>query len=167
MSGEPILGKAHPQPHWEYKVLTWARFRKLRAWAQRVADHEQAPVYLVGSAVTKTRPRDLDVSIIVPHDRFVAQFGPIPPNAHTAAEHMDVNRMPAYLDRLHHYLYVTQPYWRWQIDMGCYMKFSRVDFRICPDSWWPDKDKLLLASPRPPATETSQTSQTSESEAVA
>ena len=144
MAGEPILGKAHPQPHWEYKLLTWPRFLRLRAWAQRVADHEQAPVYLVGSAVTKARPRDLDVSIILPHDRFVAQFGSIP---EPLSPYEDPRGMHAYLDRLHYYLYVTQPYWKWQIDMGLYMGFQRVDFRICPDSWWPEKDKLLLAAP--------------------
>ena len=79
MPGEPILGKAHPEPHRDYRFFTWRYFLRLRAWAQRVADHERAPVYLVGSTLTKTRPRDVDVSIIVPHARFVAQFGPIPP----------------------------------------------------------------------------------------
>lgn len=140
MSGEPILGKSHPAPHWENKLVTWPRFLKLRAWAQRVADHEQAPVYLVGSALTKARPRDLDVSIILPHDRFVAQFGPMPDPLTPAMQDL--------LHRTHVYLYVTQPYWRWQTDMGCYLGFQRVDFRICPDSWWPEKDKLLLAAPK-------------------
>ncbi|MBF6588944.1 MAG: hypothetical protein IVW57_00250 [Ktedonobacterales bacterium] len=148
MAGEPILGKAHAEPHRDYKTLTWARLRRLRAWARRVADHEQAPVYLVGSALTTTRPRDLDVSIILPHDRFVTQFGPIPPNATTADEHRDPHMMPAYLDRLHHYLFVTQPYWKWMIDDGLYIGFTRIDLKICPDSWWPEKDRLLLAAPR-------------------
>ena len=147
MPGEPVLGKADPEPHRDYKLLTWKRFLRLRAWAQRMADNEHAPVYLVGSALTKSHPRDLDVSIILPHDRFVAQFGPIPPNAYTAAEHRDVNRMPAYLSKLHEYLFVTQPYWKWMIEMGLYMGFTRIDLRICPDSWWPEKPKMLLASP--------------------
>ncbi len=144
MTGEPILGKAHPEPHRDYKLLTWPRFLRLRRWAQRVADAEGAPVYLVGSALTKRRPRDLDVSIIVPHDRFVAQFGPIPSNA---TAHEDARGMDAYLNRLHHYLFVTRPYWRWMIAEHCWMHYTRVDFRICPDSWWPEKGKLLLAAP--------------------
>lgn len=139
MSGEPILGKAPAEPHRDYKLLTWKRFLKLRAWAQRVADHEQAPVYLVGSALTKSHPRDLDVSIIVPHDRFVARFGPLPEPLSEAMRQL--------LHDTHVYLYVTQPYWGWQIEMGCYMGFMRIDLKICPDSWWPEKDKLLLAAP--------------------
>lgn len=140
MSGEPILGKAHPEPHRDYKPFTWSRFLKLRSWAQRVADHERAPVYLVGSALTKSHPRDLDVSIILPHDRFVAHFGPIPEPLTGA--------MQQFLHDTHVYLFVTQPYWKWMIDGGLYMGFTRIDFRICPDSWWPEKDKLLLATPR-------------------
>lgn len=146
MPGEPVLGKADPEPHRDYKLLTWKRFLRLRAWAQRMADNEHAPVYLVGSALTKSHPRDLDVSIILPHDRFVAQFGPIPTD--TAFEnYSDPKGMAAYMSRLHHYLFVEQRYWAWMIDMGLYIGFTRIDLRICPDSWWPEKDKLLLASP--------------------
>lgn len=146
MPGEPILGKAHAEPHRDYKLLTWTRFLRLRRWAQRLADHEGAPVYLVGSALTTRRPRDLDVSIILPHSRFVAQFGPIP--ADTAFErYTDPQGMAAYMERLHVYLFVTQPYWKWMIAMHLYLGFTRIDLKICPDSWWPEKDKLLLAAP--------------------
>lgn len=140
MAGEPILGKAHAQPHRDYKLLTWTRFLRLRRWAQRVADHENAPVYLVGSALTKRRPRDLDVSIIVPHDRFVAQFGAIPEPLSPAMQQL--------MHETNIYLFSTRPYWKWMIEEHCYMHYSRVDLKICPDSWWPEKDKLLLASPQ-------------------
>lgn len=146
MSGEPILGKAPAEPHRDYKLLTWSRFVKVRAWAQRVADHERAPVYLVGSALAKSHPRDIDVSIILPAERFVAQFGPIPPPGPDNYE--DPRGMAAYMQKLHLYLFVTQPYWRWMIDDGLYLGFTRIDLKICPDSWWPEKDKLLLAAPR-------------------
>ena len=147
MSGEPILGKHSALPQWDDKPMTWARFLRLRAWAQEVADQEQAPVYLVGSALTKTRPRDIDVSIILPHDRFVAQFGPIPPNAYTAAEHRDVNYMPAYLAKLAHYL-GSPPRCYLQHGMRAIQRRTRLDLKICPDSWWPENDRLLLAAPR-------------------
>lgn len=146
MAGEPILGKHPPLPQWDHKAMTWSRFLRLRRWAQEVADQEQAPVYLVGSALYKPRPRDIDVSIILPHDRFVAQFGPIPPNAHTAAEHQDVNRMPAYLGKLAHYL-GSPPRCYEQHGMRAIYDRTRLDLKICPDSWWPEKDKLLLAAP--------------------
>lgn len=144
MAGEPILAKAEPYPAQDHKPLTWRRFLALRAWAQRVADAEVAPVYLVGSALTKSRPRDLDVSIILSHDRFVARFGPIPPNALTPQEHADVRRMPAYMDRLRHYLRYERPYHVWAYE--AHLDYTRIDLKICPDSWWPEKDKLLLAA---------------------
>lgn len=146
MAGEPILGKAHAEPHRDYKPMTWVRFLRLRAWAQEVANQEHAPVYLVGSALTKTRPRDIDVSIILPHDRFVAQFGPIPPNAESAAEHRDVNYMPAYLAKLANYLGEPPRCYK-QHGMRAIQRRTRLDLKICPDSWWPEKPKLLLASP--------------------
>lgn len=142
MSGEPILGKHPPQPQWDYKPLTWTRFLRLRRWAQRVADHEGAPVYLVGSALTKRRPRDVDVSIILPHDAFVAKFGPIPPPG--PENYSDPKGMAAFMQKLHVYLYAMQPYWRW---MSNAIEYTRIDLKICPDSWWSDKDKLLLAAP--------------------
>lgn len=145
MPGEPILGKAHAQPHHDHKLLTWRRFLLLRAWAQRVADHEQAPVYLVGSALTKSHPRDLDVSIILPHDRFVAQFGPIPrETVDGGPPYSDPKGMAAYMSKLHHYLYEQRYPW-WAQDDG--VRYTRIDLKICPDSWWPEKDKLLLAAP--------------------
>lgn len=143
MAGEPILGKMPPEPHRDHKLLTWRRFLLLRAWAQRVADQEQAPVYLVGSALTKAKPRDLDVSIIVPHARFVAQFGPIPEPEE--APRWDVpTSMANYMQKLHLYLYQQRYPW-WADDMD--VRYTRLDLKICPDSWWPEKDKLLLATP--------------------
>jgi hypothetical protein len=145
MSGEPILGKAPAQPHRDYRLLTWARFLRLREWAQMVANYEEAPVYLVGSALYKSHPRDIDVSIIVPHDRFVAQFGPIPPPG--PENYSDPKGMACYMQKLHLYLFSERPYWHWMIQDGLWMDFTRIDLKICPDSWWPEKDKLLLAAP--------------------
>jgi hypothetical protein len=142
MSGEPILGKAPAQPHRDHKLLTWSRFLQLREWAQMVANVEEAPVYLVGSALYKSHPRDLDVSIIVPHARFVEQFGPIPPPG--PENYSDPKGMAAYMQKLHYYLYERRYPW-WADDMG--VRYTRLDLKICPDSWWPDKDKLLLAAP--------------------
>lgn len=145
MTGEPILGKAPAEPHRDYRTLTWSRFLRLRRWAQRVADAEQAPVYLVGSALAKRRPRDLDVSIILPHDRFVAQFGPIPREDPDGQEHWeDPRSMANYMQKLHLYLYEKRYPW-WADDMN--VRYTRLDLKICPDSWWPENDRLLLAAP--------------------
>jgi len=146
MPGEPILAKAYPSPAQDHHLLTWERFLALRAWAQRVADAEGHPIYLVGSALMKDHPRDIDVSIIVPHDTFVARFGPIPPNALTPEEERDPRRMPAYMNKLAHYL-ADNAYRLWALQAG--LCDTRLDLKICPDSWWPDNDKLLLATPSP------------------
>lgn len=146
MPGEPILAKVPPDPARDHHLLTWERFLALRAWAQRVADAEGHPIYLVGSALTKDRPRDIDVSIIVPHDLFVARFGPIPPDGLTA-DVKDVRGMSAYMNKLAHYVTTERSYRLWALKAG--LCDTRLDLKICPDSWWPDNDKLLLATPSP------------------
>lgn len=145
MSGEPILGKHPAMPQWDHKPMTWARLLRLRRWAQEVADQEQAPVYLVGSALYKARPRDIDVSIILPYDRFVAQFGPIPSDPESRYE--DPRGMGNYMQKLAHYL-GSPPRCYIQHGMRAIRDRTRLDLKICPDSWWPENDKLLLAAPR-------------------
>lgn len=135
MSGnlpEPILGKHHPQPRREHKVMTWPRLLALRAWAKEVATAEHANVYLVGSVLTKVRPRDIDIAVILPDDAFQERFGPVP---------SDPEKMKAYM---HHIAEATgercmdaQIVARWR---------TRIDVKFCPASWWSDKDRLLLAS---------------------
>ena len=135
MTGEPILGKNDPMPGMDNKLFTWRRLLVLRAWAQEVADAEGGSVYLVGSTLKKTHPRDIDVSIVLPHDEYVRRYGPIPePGTPEMNRHMGVTGTSI---RLHQFEGFRR--------LGYYTHF---DLKICPDSWWPEKDKLLLASPR-------------------
>lgn len=137
MSGEPILGKREPQPWRDHHPMTWARFLKIRAWAQEVAERTGWPVYLVGSALSKVRPRDIDISIIMPEAEFIRRYGPIPDP--------ESPEMERYL------LGPTSDPVRWQsfhaLDDALRMR-KRVDLKLCPDTWWPEKDRLLLAAPK-------------------
>ena len=62
------------------KVLGWfpGVFKKQANW---YAAYYGAPVYLVGSALTKERPRDIDVRITLSDEEFWRFYGrPIPPH---------------------------------------------------------------------------------------
>jgi hypothetical protein len=134
MAGEPVLGK-HPPEKRDYRPLTWARIRRLRAWAQKVAQEEKASVYLVGSALTKSRPRDVDVAVVWPVAEFESRFGKLPAEGGTPEMNAYIHRMFNEMAMHAHY---AQEAVNWKV---------RVDVRFCPDSWWPEKDRLLLAAP--------------------
>lgn len=48
---------------------------KLKAWATQLAARFGAPVLLVGSALRKLHPRDVDVRIVIPDEEFEARYG--------------------------------------------------------------------------------------------
>ena len=135
MAGEPILGKRQDMPVKVHRPFTWTTFRRLREWAKGAADATGYPVYLVGSALSKYRPRDIDVAIIVPVADFERQHGPIPSEPGTPEMH-------EYLRRVHQSIqfhdFDAQEAVKWR---------KRVDVKLTPDTWWPEKDRLLLAAP--------------------
>lgn len=52
-----------------------------------------------------------------------------------------------------HMQHVAESYERCMAFLGAKRAFSRgertnVDLKLCPDTWWPDKPKLLLAAAR-------------------
>lgn len=141
-NGEPILGKARPD-HRDGRPLTWSRFLRLRAWAQRVAPEHGVNVYLVGSALTKTHPRDVDVAVVWPAAEFVQLFGPIPPNALEESPG-GPRLMSLYLHDVVVTLYQTGRASLGDISFDLRMGV-RVDIHYCPDTWWPDRDRLPLA----------------------
>ena len=61
MNLSPILTKNEPNEVWDNKLMTWDMFLKIRTWAQKVADDNRAPIYLVGSVLKKESPRDIDI----------------------------------------------------------------------------------------------------------
>lgn len=56
-----------------------SRLGRLRRWANRLRGRYGVPVYLVGSALRADNPdpRDWDVRIMLPDDRFALAFGPV------------------------------------------------------------------------------------------
>lgn len=127
---EPILGKREPRPN-AYKAITWGAFLTLRKSAQKVANKFGYPVYLVGSALHKEIPRDIDVSIIMPLDKYEAMFEKLP----TKQEYYS-----AYLGRV---IYRSFEYIQ---DLEFCIDYD-LDIKVCPDTWWSEKDKMLLAEP--------------------
>lgn len=139
---EPILGKARPD-HRDHRPMTWRRFLILREWAQRVSKEHGVSVYLVGSVLTKTRPRDVDVAVVWPEAEFVRLFGPIPPNSLTRDGKGRPTPMGLYLAHVHHrtaeqMVSLHDPHFDKRLRV-------RVDVHFCPDTWWTDRDRLPLA----------------------
>lgn len=145
-NGEPILGKARPD-HRDGRPLTWTRVLILRRWAQRVAREHGVSVYLVGSALTKARPRDVDVAVVWPVDEFVRLFGPIPPNSLADQDAKCPTPMALYLRDVHNRVGESM----FNLFGPCFdlRMRVRVDIHFCPDTWWPDRDRLPLAIGRP------------------
>ncbi len=132
---EPRLTKHPDDTDRDHKPMTWERLLLLRAWARWIAWREQCTVALVGSVLEKTAPRDVDVALIWPTEVFQARFGPLP------SSQEDFSRFYRHWPyrMAQHALYISgQELVGWE---------TRIDVRLCPDCWWPEKDRLILATP--------------------
>lgn len=139
---QPVLGKLPVDERRDFKLMTWERFLLLRAWAQWIAWRERCTVALVGSVLQKTMPRDIDVALIWPVAEFEARFGPVPTDKEG---YQRLKTSPVYR-YTGHALYVSAQ------EMVEYD--TRIDVRLCPDVWWPKKDRVILATPsgaKPPS----------------
>jgi hypothetical protein len=135
MSDEPTLSKHLDDPNCDHKPMTWDRFLLLRAWARYVAWHENCTVALVGSVLEKDVPRDIDVALIWPAEKFREMFG-----------------TTSWYEYGGPYLWRSQAYKDKKASLWIsgqeLVKFdTRIDVRLCPDTWWPEKDRLILATP--------------------
>ncbi len=128
---EPVLGKARPHD-FDYKPITWGAFLKLKESAQKVADKFGYPVYLVGSALYKEIPRDIDVSIIIPLEKYEEMFKKLPEKQEYYG---------AYLGR------VIEISFEYVKDLYFCIDYH-LDIKVCPDTWWTEKPKMLLAEPK-------------------
>lgn len=128
---EPILGKREPRVD-DYKPIIWSAFLKLREAAQLTSNDSGYPVYLVGSALYKELPRDIDVSVIIPLDKYEELFGKLPEKQEYYS---------AYLGKVTHLAFKFTHHLYHCIDYN-------LDIKVCPDIWWPDKPKMLLAEPK-------------------
>lgn len=133
MSQQPTLGKRPPDPR-DYTPIQWLDFLKVKHAAQIAADRIGYPVYLVGSALYKAVPRDIDIGVRIPEVDYVSMFGPIPGDR---AE-------------LNNYFYNV---WSKTFDSliplyHCLITTHYLDVKVVPDTWWADRDQLCLAMPR-------------------
>ena len=124
---EPILGKNEPHGD-DYKSLKIKDYFELRNAAKKVHKKFGCPVYLVGSVLYKEKPRDIDISIIVPLKEYEMMFGKLPGNQ---------DEYPEYLYNVFHesFDFVKDLY-----DCIDY----HLDIKVCPDSWWPEKEKICI-----------------------
>lgn len=129
---EPVLGKEDPHG-FDYRQLTMEHFQFLKTAAQITADRFGYPVYLVGSATYKTNPRDIDVSVIIPVEDYEKMFGQIPKTQDEFPQYLaDVfNKSFEYISPIIFSLINTH----------------HIDVKVCPDVWWTEKPKMILAKP--------------------
>lgn len=135
MAGEPVLTKAHSDPERDYKLMTWERLLLLRAWAKYVAYHWGCTVALVGSVLAQDQPRDIDVALIWPAAEYEARFGPL------YIDEKGATHSPASFEFKAAHIAL------WSSGQELVSFDTRIDVRLCPDSWWPEKDRLILATP--------------------
>jgi len=131
---EPILVKrernlldGHPlRPH---------HFVWLLAWSQWIAAQLECCVYLVGSCLETDSPRDIDVALVWPDAEFERRFG--------ATEWVRLQ----YADMDPHSDYTSvRATVRASASSGVGRGEIYIDVRLCPESWWPEKPRLLLAA---------------------
>lgn len=132
---DPVLTKHPADPRCDYKPMTWERFLLLRAWAKWIAWSERCTVALVGSTLEKTVPRDIDIALIWPVTEFKARFSSLLTDEEG---HNRLWKSRAYEDQ-RIALYISA--------QKAVNYATRIDVRLCPDCWWPEKDRLILATP--------------------
>ena len=133
---EPVFTKREPRKY-DYKPMTWWMFLQLREWAQGVANDMGYPVYLVGSVLYKIVPRDIDVSVIIPLADYEQKYGKLPEKQ---------EEYSVYLRDVHNNTeHIARYFFDGEDALGGKVTF---DFKICPDIWFKEKPKLLLAEPK-------------------
>lgn len=132
MISNPIFTKREPRPY-DYQEMTWGKFIKLRAWAKEAVKDIHFPIYLVGSTLKKEIPRDFDIVIPIPEKQFEEMFG-------IMTEENWGEVLAKSNCWFHHH------YWTCQECLG-EEGFVPLDWKVYPDNWYKDEDKLLLAEP--------------------
>jgi len=127
---EPTLTKREPRGD-DHQLMTWDIFLKLRDYAKYIADKTGYNVYLVGSVLEKEIPRDIDVSVVMPFEEYERQFGKWPEGTAERNRYM----AETWKNNVEYYFGILEA-----VDNKLY-----IDLKFCPDTWWPEKPKLLLA----------------------
>lgn len=129
----PIFTKRESR-RYDYQEMTWGKFIKLREWAKAAAQNIGYPIYLVGSTLQKEVPRDFDVVITIPEQEFEARFGIL----------TEDNFAELLLKSHHHYV---KEYFACVETLGEF-GHTPLDFKVYPDNWFVEEDKLLLGAPK-------------------
>jgi hypothetical protein len=128
----PTFTKRESRPY-DFQEMTWSKFIKLREWAKVSSREIGYPIYLVGSTLKKEVPRDFDVVITIPQKEFEEKFG----------ELTESNFGEVLVKAANHYV---KEYFDCEETLGeC--GFVPLDFKVYPDNWFVEEDKLLLAEP--------------------
>lgn len=135
----PVLTKNKSHPY-DYKEYTFKDFLIIQRKAQEVANKIGYPVYVVGSSLVKHNPRDIDLAIIIPHDEYVEKYKCRSKNDWDTSdvEHSGANFMTnAWYNEFENIEALE----------GLNFEGYKIDLKLCPDNWWTNKDKELLARP--------------------
>lgn len=129
---EPIFKKSEPHG-FDNRPIEWKHFLKLYNAAQVSADNIGYPVYLVGSSLYKEIPRDIDVCVIIPLSEYEQMFGRLPNKQNEYANYLGniINETFDKISELHF----------------CLIETHHIDVKVYPDTWFTDRQKLLLATP--------------------
>jgi hypothetical protein len=129
----PVFTKRESRPY-DYQEMTWGKFIRLREWAKKTAQELGYPIYLVGSTLQKEVPRDFDVVMTIPAKEFEERFGIL--TEENFGEIL-VNSFKAYV----------KEYFDCEETLGrCGL--VPLDFKVYPDNWFVNEDKLLLGEPK-------------------
>lgn len=129
----PVFTKREHRPY-DYQEMTWGKFIRLREWAKKTAQEIGYPIYLVGSTLQKEVPRDFDVVMTIPVKEFEERFGVL----------TDSNFGEILVKSFNAYV---KEYFDCEETLGeC--GHTPLDFKVYPDNWFPDEDKLLLGQPK-------------------
>lgn len=127
----PTFTKREPRPY-DYQEMTWGKFIKLREWAKKTSKEIGYPIYLVGSTLYKEVPRDFDVVIEIPLNEYEEMFGVI------TEKNMYKLIGDAFNKYVEHYFTCVET-------LGEF-GYTPLDFKVYPDTWFKDEDKLILAT---------------------
>jgi hypothetical protein len=114
--------------------MTWGKFIRLREWAKQASQEIDHPIYLVGSTLQKEVPRDFDVVITIPEKEFEEMFGEL------TETNFGVILVKSHNHYVKHYFDCVETLGRFG--------HTPLDFKVYPDNWFKEKDKLLLAEPK-------------------
>lgn len=128
----PVFTKREPRPY-DYQEMTWGKFIRLREWAKKASNEMGYPIYLVGSTLQKEVPRDFDVAVTVPEKEFENMFGVL----------TEDNFGEILVKSQHHFIKHLFDCVETLGEFG----HTPLDFKVYPDNWFENEDKLLLGEP--------------------